>query len=312
MTFDPDFLIHAYIDQTATSSEESELSAWIQADPANARKFAEAIRLHDALRNAATLGQPLRTQRAESVPRERRRASRRWGYGLGVAGSLVIVVFGFWWLLSTSTSAAGELDRLLQSPSVAADRTYLIRSLDEAPPPAEGKQPSIDGAILYVRNPDRYVLVRHFADGRPYVTGSDGEKNWSAPPIGAVRVSGEPNRFRGPLPGHQHGIPFADLRSDLAELREAYRLQMLEPNAKGWRGLVAERRSPQHRGPRRVEIRYDATTGVIHQMIFDGMPQARGGPRGLLIELTAMEPLPADFFRHEKHHSPDRRVIEED
>ena len=62
--------------------------------------------------------------------------------------------------------------------------------------------------MLYVRNPDSYVLVRRFPDGRPFITGSDGERGWSVRPDGAVRVSGDPLRFRGPLPGNQYGIDY--------------------------------------------------------------------------------------------------------
>ena len=87
-----------------------------------------------------------------------------------------------------------------------------------------------------------------------YSTGFDGERNWSAPPDGAVRLSRDPLRFRWALPGHQHGIPFADLRSDLVQFRDAYVVRRLEPDTAGRRGLRAEKKSREYRGPNRVDI----------------------------------------------------------
>jgi hypothetical protein len=228
-----------------------------------------------------------------------------------------LVLFGMvavWWLTPTPLTAAAELDRLIERSGANGDRTYLIRTLDATPEPFDDRHPPIDGASLHVRSPDRYVLVRTFPDGRPFATGSDGERSWSAPPAGAgaVRVSGDPLRFRGPLPGHQHGIPFVNLRSDLVQLRDAYTVTPLPSDSAGRRGLLAEKKSAEFRGPRRVELWYDPASGVIQRMVFAGMPKARGGPGSVTVELTNQRELPADFFHHTAHHTPDRRVIEED
>ncbi len=145
-----------------------------------------------------------------------------------------------------------------------------------------------------------------------YTTGYDGERNWAAPPDGAVRLSRDPLRFRWALPGHQHGIPFVDLRSDLVQLRDAYVVSRLDTDANGHRGLRAEKKSREYRGPNRVEVWYDGNTGVIHRMVFEGLPQARGGPRSVSVELLEQRELSADYFRHETHHAPGRRVVEED
>jgi hypothetical protein len=127
-----------------------------------------------------------------------------------------------------------------------------------------------------------------------------------------VRVSGDPLRFRGPVPGHQHGIPFADLRSDLVQLRDAYVVTRLGSDEAGKRGLLAIKKSTEYRGPNRVELWYDAATGVIHRMMFAGMPKARGGPDSVAVELLEQRELGNEFFRHQAHHAADRRVIEED
>lgn len=305
MTPDFDALIHGYLDGTLTAAEEESLNTWIKAGSRNAAKFAEAARLHDRL---ACLCRSRATEPA-SAPR----TARRWGR-LAVAVLAASVVFALWlWSPTRQVNAADELQRLIDAPHPPIDRVYRIDSLDPNPAPTEPRQPPIDGATLYVRAPDRYVLVRRFPDGRPYVTGYDGERNWDVPPGAApVRLSRDPLRFRWALPGHQHGIPFADLRSDLVQLRDAYTLSVLPTDAAGLKGLRAEKKSAEYRGPKRVELWYDGGTGVISRMTFGGLPRARGGPTSVAVNLIEQRDLGADFFRHDAHHTPDRRVIEED
>ncbi len=307
MTADLRTLIDGYLDDCLSPEQEAELSQRMQLNPHEARLFAEAVRMHDALRNAFRL-----TDEVETRPRSNRSPSRRaWQPMAVLTGITASVVFIVWWAFSSRVNAAGELERLIQSPSVSADRTYRITKLDGEAETPKGRQAPLDGATLHVRSPDKYVLIRRFADGRKFVTGFDGVWNWSAPPDGAVRLSQDPWRFRGPLPGHHHGIPFADLRSDLVEIRDAYHLRRLSIVG-GLNGLTAERKSPEHRGPRRVELWYDANTKVVRRMVFTGLPQARGGPSSLAVDLIEQAPLAADFFQHHSHHAPDRRVIEED
>ena len=83
------------------------------------------------------------------------------------------------------------------------------------------------------------------------------------------------------------------------------------PNEQGLSCLRATRKPGQRGGPRTVDIYYDAATAVIERMTLDRLPQAKGGPRRLTMQLISEEPLAKDFFRHESHHSPDREVIAE-
>jgi hypothetical protein len=319
MNCKPQDLIHGYLDATLSADEENELNAWVKAAPENSATFAAMIRFHDHLRNVVRTGamfpesptaSPLNVVTPSSRP-----ARRRWtrfgviGGGVTIAAGLLIAV----WLSNTATvSAATELEHLIEKTATTGDRTYRIRNLDPNPAPMEPKQPPLDGAVLSIRPPEQYVLVRRFPDGRPYVTGFDGESNWDVPPTAPVRVSRDPLRFRWPLPGHQHGIPFADLRSDLVQLRDAYQLSSLGLDPNGHRGLLAVKKSPEHRGPKRVELWYDPTSGVIHRMVFTGMPKARGGPDSVAVELVDQRELGDGFFKHTSHHAADRRVIEED
>jgi hypothetical protein len=221
-------------------------------------------------------------------------------------------VLAVWLSVPPTVSAAAELDRLIEAPAPVGDRTYRITSREPPPDVGDDRQPPLDGAVLYVRNPDNYVLVRRFPDGRPFITGSDGERGWSVKPDGAVRVSGDPLRFRGPLPGNQYGIPFVDPRSDLRQLRDAYTVSPLPTAADGLRGLGFEKKTQEHRGPRRVEVWYDPASRVVRRMEFAGLPRARGGPNAVSVELIEQRGLGPDFFRHGSHHGPDRKVVEMD
>jgi hypothetical protein len=310
-------LIQGYLDGTLAADEEAELGTWLRDDPQNAIAFADAARLHDRLHDVICAKAAADERLPDPLPERaaRRHAPRRrWRIGVvgGLTGLAAAALLVVWLWTPRQIDAAMELSRLIDQSSAIGDRTYRIHNLDSNPETYDDKKPPIDGAELYVRTPDQYVLVRRFPDGRRLFTGSDGERSWVVPPDGAVHVSADPMRFRGPLPGNQHGIPFLDLRSDLVQLRESYTLTLLPQQSNGWRGLLAEKRSTAFRGPRRVEIRYDAQNGVIHQMIFAGLPRARGGPDSVSVALLNQQNLSADFFQHQAHHAPDRAVIEEE
>jgi hypothetical protein len=314
---DPQALISDYLDDRIDAARLAELEAWILANPAHADRFAEAVRIHDRLSDLhrAAMQRSAETELEPTVALERDstsppRGKRSWKFGLAMVAA---VIAGLIWLGRTDPlSAASQLDRLIERSAEMGDRVYRIRSLDATPEPPDERRPPIDGAILHVRRPDRYVLIRSFPDGRRFITGSDGDRSWSIPPRGAVRVSADPLRFRGPVPGQQHGIPFADLRLDLVQLREAYRLTALPIDADGLAGILALKRSSEYRGPARVELRHELRSGVIKRMRFQGMPRQRGGPDEVSVELVESRDLGRDFFRHESHHGGDRRIIEEE
>lgn len=320
MNLDLQQLVNGYLDGVLTEEQEGELNAWVKAGPENATVFADMVHFHDRLHNVIRAQMPLATPHettANPAPTHDSCPRGYWRRGTLVSGlvAVVAVVFAAVWSSSPpQASAANELDRLIDKATDVGDRAYVIRNLDALPEQPDEQRPPIEGATLYIRRPSQYVLVRKFPDGRPFVSGSDGEKSWSVPPAGAgaVRVSGDPLRFRGPVPGHQHGIPFADLRSDLVQLRDAYVVTPLGSDATGKRGLLAIKKSSEYRGPNRVELWYDPATRVIHRMVFTGMPKARGGPDRVAVELLEQRDLGGDFFRHQTHHAADRRVIEED
>lgn len=314
-------LIHGYLDETLTAEQQVELANWIKESPEHSRQFAEAVLLHDRLRAEMLAGDVLENQHA--VIANRSSSERLWVrrvIALSTALCLTLVLgLIFWQSISSPVLAASdELQRIIQASEAALDRTYVVTALDEdidseaLPSTVRGAKPSVDGALLHVRGPNQYVLVRHFADGTEFITGSDGSTAWSVPPRGRVRVSSDATRFRGAVPGQQHAIPFIDMRNSLRQLQESYELDLsLETTLEGWRRMNATRRATATGGPKQVTLWYDVQSGTIHRMLLERLPQARGGPRNVLLELTDERDLGPAYFEHTSHHDTNREVIEE-
>jgi len=306
-------LANAALDGEISADDGARLSDAIARDPSLAAEFARLVMLHDALErelNAAAAGRAA-ARRTQVVARIRR--------AVAVAAVLSIVALLGWFSLRTTPEAsAAEIVARLVATAKSGDRTYYLRAVGAAQPSLAEKRgarpaPSIDGAILYLRAPNQYVLARLDADGREVLTGSDGAHAWIVPPDGAVRVSRDPKRFGGALPGSQHGIAFIDPHVDLAGLAQSYELALTpagkaDPLAR----IVGTRKSDARGGPKRIEIAYDERTALIRLIRMENLPQARGGPRTVEFDLVDEDPLGARFFEHKSHHDPSRTVIEED
>jgi hypothetical protein len=313
-------LVHRYLDGMLTESEEAELNSWVKLAPENASELADLVLFHDRLQgvlksrcSVANVGNQFHTpHRSRSwLSFVRLPFGRFTGFLSGLSAFIVFLLAVIWWDGAKRVSAATELNRLIESVATR-DRSYFIRNLDQLPEQTGDRRPPIDGAELHVRYPDCYVLIRRFSSGEQFVTGSDGVQSWSIPPNGPVRVSADLLRFQGPIPGNQYGIPFVNLRSDLVQLRDAYVVSPLGVNPAGHRGLLAVKKSTDYRGPNRVELWYDSSSGVIHRMVFSGLPKARGGPDRVSVELLEQKELGVDFFRRESHHAANRRILEDD
>lgn len=310
MTFQaPRELIHAYLDDFLSDDEFDRLASQLTTDPELVDEFVAIAALHDHLQNdwcPITAVSPAQTRSPKARP-DRRLVSLAFAAAMLLAvGTVVWQAFG----PSPASAALVQLQRIVAVSLQSADRTYSITAEDDAATTEPGK-PEIDGARLFVRMPNSYVLVRQYDDGTVFTTGCDGLQSWSIPPQGRVRVSPNVERFRGAVPGEQHAIAFlADIR-DLEPFTRLYEVETGSPNEQGLSCLRATRKPGQRGGPKTVDIYYDAATAVIERMTLDRLPQAKGGPRRLTMELISEEPLAKDFFRHESHHDTDREVIEE-
>lgn len=303
--------MHSHLDGASDPASLSRLDEALRTDPAFARRFAAMAMLHEALSREHVEAAAGRRQ-ASSLRLAGR--VRRWAIAAMVAlsaGALAVV-------LSMETGRADAADRRLARigefrPKTC--RTYAVRA-DEGPERARGRgRPALAGATLHVGLPGQFVLEGEDELGRPASLGSDGIVAWSAPSKGPVRVSTDLARFRGALPGEQHGIPFVDPADGMAELLRTYALESLAPETIGGRRVevvVARRRIDAQRGPREVRLWFDPETSTIVRMSLDRLPQANGGPRSVVLELVAESPLDASFFGHARHHGPGRPIVREE
>jgi hypothetical protein len=248
------------------------------------------------------------------------------GRTTAAAAVLTIGLATLWFSIGTPTASAAirELDRIIVNSMRSIDRTYeivveditterrgkrTIRPETQRPP-----KPPLDGATLYVRSRNQFVLKRKTEEGLPFLTGSNGQQSWAINTRGPVRVSSDIHRFDHDLPGHETSVPLTNLHEGLQQLKHAYDLtfsalgpdEYLPEDSHEARLLIAVKK-PKERGPQRVEIVYDATSGGILRMRFVQMPY---GPDRLDLRLSLVgeEELPSDFFEHASHHVRDRKI----
>lgn len=340
MTDDPSIWMDGYLDETLSPEEHAAFVEWLKASEANRRRFRDAALLHDTIRGAllATKVDSMAVGHRSTQPYPRRwpLLVRRWGW-LAI-GAVVLLAVGLLWYGPGQRSAAAstEIDRLIAANVGNQDRTYRIlvesiglpkrkgaeKTAEESRPP----KPPLDDAILHVRAGGQFVLVRRTRDGKPFVTGCNGRESWAVRPDGPVRVSSDLTRFNHDVPGHEHEMPLIHLHEGLLRLRTAYDIQVLEKAGIESEGTDLERTSetpePRRklliatkkrgmRGPRRVEIDYDADNGRIVEMRFVEMPY---GPERLDVRLSLIDEvdLGAAFFDHTTHHEGQRTVEREE
>lgn len=346
MTHDPPQLIDGYLDETLSSDEHELLNRWLKASPENAQQLAQATLLHDRLRSehlalAAMPGSHGRQtvgdspDDSHSLARVATRSSRRIrplatsaASAAIVAAMLLVAVLWKGFGESSASAAVVELNRIIAAHAQPTDRTYQI-TLEEAALPQRQRErsessesnrppkPPMEGAVLHVRGDGQFVLVRKTADGRPFVTGSNGRTSWAVRPDGPVRFSSDLTRFNRDLPGHEHSMPLSNIHDGLERLRDAFDVQLLpvesgdeaniddEPSR-----LIVAVKKRGVRGPKRVEVTYSVRSGLIRQMRFVEMPY---GPERLTLRMTLVDEqsLGANFFDHQSHHDAGREVVEE-
>lgn len=286
-----------------------------------ADRQARIDRAVDAIRQlqSNTAGRATETAARRWLDRRRLAPLVRWA----VAASLLAAAL-VWLSVPSSNAALAALDQVVEALDSQADRTYRIsvRPADTpAPRPPGGSSPrpreraaeqraGLDGATLYARGGDQFVLVRLSPDGRPVINGFNGREHWFIRPDNPVEVSSDPGAFRIPMPENLAAIPFADIRATLTSLREEFRVKELPAerlDGKGgtlWRHLQAGKRGDS-KGPRQVSIWFHPTTNLIGRIDFMQIRfQGRPEPRDVTISLVDQQPLPANWFDHDAHHSP--------
>ena len=249
--------------------------------------------------------------------------TRRWWW-LSAAAAMGVGLLSLT-LLLLPNNAAAALNQVIAALDRPVDCSYVIRVLDPGAnrqggnpveKPDRGRFPPaafLDGARLHVRGSSQYVLEQALPDGVTRTLGSDGLTSWCIRGDGPVRTSADPSHFgAGVLAGRQR-TPFLELRTQLEDLRHFYQLKWFTPPAdpagRGrLKGLRGSRHSDAQGGPREIELWFDPATGQIHRMLLNGLPRGAGGPASIALELTSTAPLAPEFFHHQAHHEPSRRV----
>lgn len=318
-------LIDGYLDDTLSVEELRRLNGVIKSDAAFAQQLARAALLHDRLRieialvdvSATSVASTQRTATTSSVSR------RNW-LAAAIVTTAAAVVIGFVLQhgggVAPASAASVALDRIIEAAAQQIDRVYQIHITDFGPggrrpqiaTDRDGIKPDVDGAELYVRGRDQFVLVRRFADGSPFVTGSDGEIGWAVPPTGRIHLSRDVRRFRRAVPGERDAIPFLDLEASLEELRRDYDLELVEGDAlaagpENWSRLDARKHKRLRGGAEHVQIWFDSA-GTAHRIALHGLPQGEpdGSPQAVQLDLVRNREVPTNFFHHDTHHAPDR------
>lgn len=272
----------------------------------------------DSENDAVTLAHPSRTSR--------RRRFAMLTSALTVAAA-VLVMFVVLGPQQKVSAAMASLEKVLEAAAKPFDRTYLVQVVEEYPRDKKPKNLSqkawdrepeeqIDGATLFLRGANQYVLTVMLRSGLKRTSGCDGEVSWAFREDGPVHVTTDLSRFRGVVPGHEQDIPFVNAHAHISLLRSGYKIELTEEQDVASDGtalsqLVGVRKSRDVRGPKQIEIWFDTNNGTVHKMLLEGLPRARSGPKSVMLELMDQSDLSPDYFSHESHHEPDRRVKSE-
>ena len=314
-------LLSAVVDGNPAAEDVLRIEALLAQDEAFRAAYLERLELHAMLawqlhwkNQGNALATPVAPVRAWPI--------RKWAARLAVAACLLMGVFAaFYWAGENSPAAACA--RLIDVYEKSGDRVYKISAqYDEHdrepdPPvfdPRRAPLPTMDGATLYVGRGDTFVLSRVYANGELLINGGNGHESWSIRGDGDVRLSKNPARFRGDIPGEKNSVAFIDMRSNLDRLKSDYTLANLDSQKLNAQSAAASlrlrgtKKSPDYAGPQSVEIWYDPASGLIQRMIFDGMTRGNWAPSRATLDLINQNEQPANWYEHDGHHEPGRHA----
>lgn len=310
-----DDLLNRYLDGELTPDEKQEFQKILLSNPDAQLRFWHEAQLHGALRLLTEQESGDREARKEFALAQKTKVIRPRRFWLGAAASAAAAVVAVFLgsLLTRPLSASDALQQVIAATSDAGDRTYSITVLkgNSVRPITGGRALTLKGAVVHLRGKDRYVIIQDLVDDdRQRITGFDGKQSWSFIGRGAVNVSEDPRRFRSNLPGSQHDFAFTNLHDELEKLGEDYDILLGDTNGSGLQSLSATKKSREVRGPREVGIWFDPDSGTIQKLELYGLPQGKGGPQAIRLELVDQPNLGPEFFSHSAHHEEGRTVRE--
>jgi hypothetical protein len=220
------------------------------------------------------------------------------------------------------------IDQMITAIDKAGDRTYSItlrkKGKDAQSPPHDrdsgtikpaGERAGLDGATLYLRGSDKFVLYQQTPSGKTVISGSDGKTRWHIRPDKPVLVSSDPEAFRIPMPPELAAILSLDLKATLLHIRDHYKVKYLEDvtdvqqHNGTWKYLDARKISHDLPGPKNIEIWADSETGLLLRIEFaDIHLEDDPSPKRLIIELVDQTQQSDDWFTRQAHHTQDAEV----
>lgn len=239
----------------------------------------------------------------------------------------VIVMFVVLGPQQRVSAAMASLERVVEAAMKPLDRTFRVsvveeysrdkrpRNLSKAAWDREAPE-QIDGATIYVRGPNKYVMTVLLKTGITRTSGCDNKFSWAFREDGPVHVTTDLNRFRGGMPGNKQDMPFLNIHANLSQLRVGYDVELTDSKEFAaddtqLSQLTCVRKAAEVHGIKRVELWFDPENGAVHKMLLDGLPRGRGGPKSVTLELIDQSELGPGFFSHESHHEPERKVKSE-
>jgi outer membrane lipoprotein-sorting protein len=247
----------------------------------------------------------------------------RWG----IAATIII-----WLTISLvslpSNKAMATIDQMIAAIENAGDRTYAIIVRDQRTGKREREhrrfsaikryrqeRAGLDGATLYLRGRDKYVLYRYTPSGKTVINGSDGQTNWLIRPARPVLVSNNPQAFKIPMPEDLANLLTLDFSDTLQQIREHYKIKYLgtvpidQDQETSWTYLHARQQKRKFKGPRVIRIWAHPDTGLLRRIEFaDIRLQDDPELKKLVLDLIDQKKLPETWFTHIAHHSEDTEV----
>jgi outer membrane lipoprotein-sorting protein len=244
----------------------------------------------------------------------------------GIA-ALLIISFVILFMKMPANTAMASIEKMAVALDHAGDRTYSItvensgkdnnssteqlREQSEEP----GERAVLNGATLYLRGSDKFVLFRQTPSGRTVINGSDGQTRWLIRPDRPVLVSNDPQAFRIPMPPELEAILSLDFKATLQHIRNNYKIKILEEvtddkaqhNSRTY--LDASKTSKDFPGPKNIEIWSDTKTGLLLRIEFaDIHLESDSSPKRLIIDLINQTKQPDEWFTRQAHQEADAEV----
>ena len=278
------------------------------------------------------LMQSIRAAR-EEISREKLTSPRKPRRYVGPAirwGTAAMIIIGITIVLTSlpPNKAMATIDQMISAIEDAGDRTYSIIVRDQKTGRRE-QEPGrfaaqrrnrperavFDGAKLYLRGRNNYVLYRYTPSGQTVVNGSNGQTNWLIRPRREVLISSNPQAFRIPMPVDLADLLTLDFGETLQRIRERYKIKYLgtvpveQDQHASWAYLHATLQKHRSRGPRVIRIWAHPDTGLLRRIEFaDIQLQGDSKPKKLIFDLVDQKQLPDDWFTHSAHHPADVEV----